>query len=223
MQRRRFLKVGLAGALGASGLGFTVLSADEARAQRSGVAPIAIASLRGARAVARVYPGRNANELVMLVRSGRQDSWRLLTLPEGAAAALQARLQEGQMAVRLEQGDRQVDLEASLRRTGGSVAFSLRGGREVIEGIATAPAEPGPTTRLGFFGALVAIIAIMAGLAVVGMITGNPMRLKFRCGGMGCEVDWTIGREEPGAPAGTPPANGFMADPTCDLLPPMLC
>lgn len=224
MTTRRHMLTGLAAALGLAGLGTTALAPRAARAQTARSRPIAIAATSGGtRHIARVYAGASANELVLMVRSGGRESWRLLTLPRGAAEFLQARLAEGTIPATLEQGNRSVDLDARIRRQGANLAFSITGGRGRIEGIATAPPEPGPSTRLGLLGAIVAIFAIMAIVAIVGMLTGTPIRMRFRCRGVGCEADWQIGREEPGAPAGSPPPDGFMANPECDLLPPMLC
>lgn len=221
MQRRIFVGSVLAVAAGL-GAGVALLPAGVARAQRAGTAPLAIAATRGARRVVlRVYPGRSDRQFILRLRTEGRDSWYQMTLPQGFPAGLQAALSDGAMDLQVAQGQTQVDLRVALRRDGANLHFSATGGRSPIEGAATAPDEPGPTTRLGFLGAIVAIIAILGVVAIVGMVTGTPLSIRFRCRGMGCNLEMDVGVTP--SPTPGPGPDGFLANPECDLFPPLLC
>lgn len=221
MHRRQVLTT----VLGGLGLAAVGISAREARAQRSGTRPIGTASAMTARGlmVTRVYPGANRRNLILMIRTVHGDRWHSITLPAGYQQAFRAA--QSQTEFRIEIGPQGCnalcnnEVITSLVAGGTHLDFTILG-EDGVQTVGTATGEPVPTSQaLGFFGALVAIVGMLVGLAALAMITGTSLstRLKWR----GIELDIEVGNGED-----MPPDNGgsgFMHDPICDTLPPMNC
>lgn len=220
MKRRDFVAVGLA-TLGVSAV---PMSRRAFADQHSGIAPIAIAVANSARGriATRIYPGASNREFIVMTRVGGQDSYRSLTLPVGIRDLLRGFMDDGRMPATVENASGEaVDIDLQLTRAGDSVNFRYRLGDEEGEGGATGADEPtggGSTQAIGFWGALVAIVAILASLAAYAIATGTPLKIKFRCNGPGCDLDIRVGDE-----AMEPPNGDFIADESCEGLPPLPC
>lgn len=92
------------------------------------------------------------------------------------------------------------------------------------EGAANGDLEPtgggsgggAPSQAFGFWGALVAIVAVIAGPAASAIASGTPARLKMRCNAAVCDLNFMIDAEALGLDE-----EGFIADDRSDSVPPL--
>jgi len=224
MKRRQVLFSGLA-ALGASA---AFVPARVAAQQTQGIAPIGIAVADGplGRIVARVYPARGRRNYLMMMRTPRGDTWRSIRLPASLRSSLRTIIAADRVsaAVQFESGESRA-YEVSFDRAGEAFGFRIEGpgGAHIGQGTGDAPDdEPGGggggTQALGLLGFLLAVFAMVTGLAGLAMLTDTPVRLRMRCPDPCPDVDFQIGEE-----ALDNEGDGFMADPSCEGLPPRLC
>lgn len=221
--KRRDVMFSLCAGLGLAAVG---LSARDARAQRTGTRPIGIASAMTSAGlmVSRVYPGANARSFIVMIRTPRGDRWHRLQLPANAAQAFRAGLNGGS-PWHVEEGEgnrlQQFDLRVARAGGGDGLSFSIRRqGEDDVDGAATGGTDGGGTQNgLTFLGALVAIAAMLVGLAALAVGTGTPLSLRMNIRGNVIEISVNGGSETPPPNGG----NGFMHEPICDTMPPMLC
>lgn len=225
MQRRQFLISGLF-AMGASA---TIIPTRLAAQQTEGISPFGIAVSDGPRGrlVSRVYPGRRQRDILMMMRDADGDTWMSLTVPRGGIRLLRRVLSEGGLPMRVagSEGD-EVEFGVRLEHRGaGQLGVRFEGPEGTSEGAANGDPNPtdgggggGATQAFGFWGALVAIVAMVVGLGAYAIASGTPVRLKMRCNGAGCDLDFAIGEEALGHEE-----DGFIADPSCEGLPPLPC
>ena len=226
MKRRQFMSLAMT-ALGA----FSVPLTTRAFAQATqGIAPIGIAvanSPRG-RLVTRVYPGRQRRELVMMIRSPEGDEFRRMTLPAGIARLGRRFLQEGTMPLRVvDINEDSVDLDFRMSGEAPNISFEYRMGDWRGSGMAAgddedAPGGGGGTTQgLSPLGFLLAVFAMAFALAAYAIHEGASLKLRFRCDTgfePGCESEIQVGN-----PMDEGEGDNFIADESCEGLPPLPC
>lgn len=228
MERRHFLSIALA-SVGAASVPLSSRAFAQATA---GIAPfgIAVADSPRGRLVTRVYPGRGQRDVVIMLRGPEGDEFRRMSLPPGIGRLARRFLQEGTMPLRVvDSREDSVDLDVRLSGQGPSISFDYRMGDLRGSGQATGD-EDGPTggggggggtQALGFWGFMLAVFAMAFALAAYAIHEGASLKLKFRCDSgfePGCEGEIQVGN-----PMDEDDTDNFIADESCEGLPPLPC
>lgn len=222
MQRRNFLLLAMAG----MGVTVTPMTSKAFAKSRSGVRPvgIAVANAGGNKFVSRCYPGDAPTERIIRLQTPNGVRFMKISVPRGINRAFRGFLRDGLIPAVLSGGtgpERSVDVH--LKRIGSNIEFSSEFGALSVLGQAAGSGNKGGgdggTEALGFLGALVAIVAMLVALEAYAIHEGVHHTIKFRCTGAGCNLEMhtspTDLTEEDG--------DGFMADPSCEGLPPLPC
>lgn len=216
MKRRDFVSIGLA-SLGVASIPISKQAFAESHG--GGIAPIgaAVADSNQGRIVSRIYPGRRQGTLIAMIRINGREVYRDITISNRIRQQLNRFLEEGEMPfVVSDESGSEVSFETSLNMDGSSISFSFRSNEFQGSGGATS-GEDAPVA-MSVLGAIVAIVAMLVGLAALAIATGTPLSASFRCG-IACGLNLRVGAESM-----EPPGNGnFMHDANCDLLPPIGC
>ncbi|WP_071675328.1 hypothetical protein [Nioella nitratireducens] len=221
MRRRNFVLAGLAG------VGVTAIGARGSRLlaqETQGIAPIAAfaTDMAGGRVVVRAYPAEGRGRYWVMARAGGRDRWFNVGLRGEVADLLRDLATTGQLRSRLEP-ETGASLQFEIQRVAESENFRFRFRPEAgddIEGPGTGDVPPGGggggTQAFGFWGALVAIVAIFALVGIWAIESGEAARMSLTMRGVGVTV-------EIGEAAEPPDEGGFVHEDICDTMPPMLC
>lgn len=226
MKRRSFLSLALT-SMGALGV---PLSARVFAQETDGVSPIGIAvanSPRG-RIVTRVYPGNRRREVVIMLRTAEGDEFRRMTLPQGIIRLSRRFLQEGTMPLRVvDVNEDSVDLDFRLSGQAPNISFDYRVGNISGSGQAAGDDDDddgggggGGTQAIGFWGFMLAVFAMAFALAAYAIHEGASLKLRFRCDSgfePGCEGEIQVGNPM------DDDNDNFIADESCEGLPPLPC
>ena len=228
MNRRDFIVSALAG------VGFVAVSGAKGRLlaqQTEGTPPLAIlaADLPGGRIFLRAYQGPGRGRYWVMARRDGRDHWFRVNFPGEMAPVLRGFAQQGSLEAGMEVTNSLLQFEIQMLRGGSDFNLRLRTPQDgVVEGTGTsdgppddddAPTGGGGTQALGFFGALVAIVAILSGTVIAGMAMGYESDFKLKTRG-GFDIDFDV-TKVPNEPDGG--GDGFMHDPICDTMPPINC
>lgn len=164
---------------------------------------------------------------VMARRDGR-DRWFQVSLPRAAGPMLRTAAQDGELVGDMRVGSNLLQFEIQRLMGGDDYSFRMRTpDDEVFNGSGTrsGPEDDdtptggggGGTQALGFFGALVAIVAIICATVTAGMAMGYEADFSIETRG-GFDITFDV-TQVPNEPDG----DGFQHDPSCDLMPPINC
>jgi hypothetical protein len=222
MKRRNFISLALT-SMGALGV---PLSARVFAQATEGILPIGIAvadSPRG-RIVTRVYPGNRRREVVIMMRTAQGDEFRRMTLPQGIMRLSRRFLQEGAMPLRVvDVNEDGVDLDFTMSGQAPNISFDYRIGNTRGSGQTAGGDDDGgggTTQGLSPLGFLLAVFAMAFALAAYAIHEGASLKLRFRCDTgfePGCESEIQVGNPM------DDDTDNFIADESCEGLPPLPC
>lgn len=222
MKRRNFISLALT-SMGALGV---PLSARVFAQATEGILPIGIAvadSPRG-RIVTRVYPGNRRREVVIMLRTAQGDEFRRMTLPQGIMRLSRRFLQEGAMPLRVvDVNEDGVDLDFTMSGQAPNISFDYRIGNVRGSGQTAGGDDDGgggTTQGLSPLGFLLAVFAMAFALAAYAIHEGASLKLRFRCDTgfePGCESEIQVGNPM------DDDTDNFIADESCEGLPPLPC
>lgn len=158
-----------------------------------------------------------------MLRSEAGDEFRRMTLPQGIARLSRRFLEEGTMPLSIvDINNDSVDIDFRLSGQAPNISFDYRTGERRGSGQAAGADDDDDngTQALGFWGFMLAVFAMAFALAAYAIHEGASLKLRFRCDSgfePGCEGEIQVGNPMDGD------GDNFIADESCEGLPPLPC